>query len=50
MELDIEKQKHQELIAKYQNDKDELLHMKVLASENKLLWVFKKQKKITFLI
>ncbi|XP_060098361.1 protein LEKR1 [Heteronotia binoei] len=30
MELDIEKQKHQELIAKYQRDQDELLHKKVL--------------------
>ncbi|XP_062988024.1 protein LEKR1 [Elgaria multicarinata webbii] len=29
MELDIEKQKHQELIAKYQKDQDELLHMKI---------------------
>lgn len=38
MELDIEKQKHQELIAKYQRDQDELLHKKVLATECKLLW------------
>nr|XP_056706193.1 protein LEKR1 [Euleptes europaea] len=29
MELDIEKQKHQELTAKYQRDQDELLHKKV---------------------
>ncbi|XP_032081847.1 leucine-, glutamate- and lysine-rich protein 1 isoform X1 [Thamnophis elegans] len=29
MELDIEKQKHQELIAKYQKDQDELLHTKI---------------------
>uniref|UniRef100_A0A8C5SC89 Leucine-, glutamate-and lysine-rich protein 1 n=1 Tax=Laticauda laticaudata TaxID=8630 RepID=A0A8C5SC89_LATLA len=29
IELDIEKQKHQELIAKYQKDQDELLHTKI---------------------
>ncbi|XP_044290631.1 leucine-, glutamate- and lysine-rich protein 1 isoform X1 [Varanus komodoensis] len=29
MELEIEKQKHEELIAKYQKDQDELLHMKM---------------------
>lgn len=40
MDLDIEKQKHQELMAKYQKEKDELLHKKVLASEAKLLWDF----------
>lgn len=34
MELDVEKQRHQESIAKYQKDQDELLHMKVLANKN----------------
>ncbi|XP_077204722.1 protein LEKR1 isoform X2 [Paroedura picta] len=39
MMLDIEKQKHQELIAKYQRDQDELLHKKVpslIQNANKL--------------
>lgn len=42
MELEIEKQKHQELIAKYQKDHDDQLHLKVLATKNKLLWDFDK--------
>ncbi|XP_066477742.1 protein LEKR1 isoform X2 [Tiliqua scincoides] len=50
MELDIEKQKHQELIAKYQNDNDELLHTKIPAlissATNSLTEIDALQKKL----
>lgn len=48
MELDIEKQKNQELIAKYQRDQDELLHKKVSVTDYKLLWDLKCIRKIIF--